>query len=281
MTASTPKHTVLRLAIVVCILSISWYAVNAQAIPISSEDDIKTDMSSVPCKNADRQAGVRALFLKAGANEEQITVQKTGKTDNIVVTKLGKSKETVIVGAHYDKTDQGCGAIDNWSGVVVLANLFRTIKSLITEKTFVFAAFDREEEGLIGSDAMADGIPKEEREKVCAMVNFDSFGFGFPQALRNVSDDSLIKLAETVSKEMKIPFGSAGIDIASSDSASFRAKKIPSISLHGLNNRWMAYLHSSADKLSSVNMQSVFTGYRHALVLLSKIENTPCASFRK
>jgi Iap family predicted aminopeptidase len=248
---------------------------------ISTEEELKDHLTAAPCANKERIDGVHKLFRGMGASEKDIKVEKLGDVENLVVTKPGKGEGTVIVGAHFDKTVDGCGVIDNWSGIVVLAHLYRTIMGLDTQKTFVFAGFGREEEGLIGSDAMADRIPKEERSRICAMVNLDSFGLAYPQALRNVSDESLIKLAESVSKDMKIPFASAGIDVASSDSASFRSKKIPAISLHGLDNRWRSVLHTRSDTMANMNTQSVYIGYRHALVMLSRIENSPCDSFRK
>jgi Zn-dependent M28 family amino/carboxypeptidase len=255
-------------------------SLHAQSIPIASDVDLRGALEKAPCDDEGRQAGVTAMFASVGAAEDSIVTQKLGKIENVIITKPGKTTETVIVGAHYDKTNEGCGVIDNWTGIVILANLYKTIKELDTQKTFVFAAFAKEEKGLLGSSAMADNIPKGERANVCAMVNFDSFGFTYPQALGNVSDGSLIKLAESVSKEMKLPFASAGISNASSDSASFRAKKIPSISLHGLDGRWQNFLHTNSDKLSNVNLQSVYIAYRHGLVMLSKIENSPCSAFR-
>lgn len=250
-------------------------------IKFSTAEEIKQQIGLAPCKDKERLAAVKNLFLEMGAAESGIKIEKLKSAENFVVTKKGKTKEIVVVGAHYDKTGDGCGAIDNWTGIVILANIYRTLKDYTTEKTYVFAAFGKEESGLIGSDEMADAIPKEGRSNYCAMVNFDSFGFSIPQALRNVSDESLIKLAEEVSKEMKIPFGQAGIDLASSDSASFRKKKIPAITLHGLHNQWQSYLHSPSDKVENVNLQSVFVGYRHGLIFLSKIDNSPCAAFRK
>jgi Zn-dependent M28 family amino/carboxypeptidase len=253
--------------------------VAGQSIPISTEDELKAAMLKAPCKDDDRQAAVAELFQSLGAEQSNIVVQE--KIGNIIVVKPGKTKEVVIVGAHFDKTPEGCGVIDNWSGIVILANLYKTIKPLNTQKTFMFVGFAKEEKGLMGSGALADGISKEERSAVCAMVNFDSYGLAYPQAMTNISDASLVDLAESVAKEMKMPFGQAAIENASSDSASFRSKKIPSISLHGLDGRWQNYLHSNSDKFVNVNMQSVYAGYRHGLVMLSKIENMPCESFRK
>lgn len=250
-------------------------------IKFSTEEEIKKHVEAVPCKDKERLEAVKNLFLQVGAADSDVKIEKLKSVENLVVTKKGKTNEIVVVGAHYDKTADGCGAIDNWTGIVILANLYRTLKDFTTEKTYIFAAFGKEELGLIGSDEMADAIPKEQRSNYCAMVNFDSFGFSIPQALGNISDEPLIKLAEEVSKEMKIPFGQAGIDLASSDSASFRKKKIPAITLHGLHNQWQNYLHSSRDKVSNVNLQSVYIGYRHALVFLSKIDNKQCDAFRK
>ena len=268
-------------AVTLCLGSLNFAYAQSTAPAFSTEAELKNDVAQAPCKNDDRLAAVKTLFSKMGATETEITIEKLGKVENLVVTKKGKTGEIVVIGAHYDKTADGCGAIDNWTGIVILANLYRTMKPFVTNKTFIFVAFGKEEIGLIGSNAMAKNIPKEKRTDYCAMVNFDSFGFTYPQALRNISDERLMDLAEEVSKEMKIPFAKAGIDFASSDSESFRLIKIPAISLHGLSNKWTDYLHSSSDKVSNVNSQSVYLGYRHGLVLLSKLDNRPCASFRK
>ena len=260
------------------------FAVSAQQskLTISSEAEMKADMELGPCKGRkERREAVKKLFLKMGAAESDIVFDKIDDVENVVVTKKGKTDETVVIGAHFDKTETGCGAIDNWTGIVIIANIYRTMRELTTQKTYKFVGFDKEEEGLLGSDAMAKNIPKEKRAGYCAMVNFDSFGFTYPQAMRNISSDSLLALAKVVSEEMKMPFAKAAIEFASSDSESFRTRDIPAISFHGLDNQWQNYLHNPNDKLSKVNMQSVYFGYRHGLVFTSKIENTPCDAFRK
>ena len=267
--------------LLVFVLALASLAYGQGTSAIANEEQIKKDLETVPCKDKERLEGVKDLFLAAGADESEVEVKEFKNVTNLVVTKKGKGEGTVIVGAHYDKVSDGCGALDNWSGIVILTRLYQTIRSFDTQKTFIFAAFGKEEIGLIGSSAMAKEIPDEERENYCAMVNFDSFGLAYPQSLQNVSDRALEKVAEAVSEEMKIPFASAAIDNASSDSASFRRRKIPSISLHGLNNNWEKYLHTSGDTLKQVNTQSVYIGYRHGLVVLSKIENSPCDAFRK
>jgi len=46
-------------------------------------------------------------------------------------------------------------------GIVILSELYRTIRNAATLKTFVFVAFDKEECGLFGSHAMVENTPKE------------------------------------------------------------------------------------------------------------------------
>ncbi len=249
-------------------------------IPYATLEEIKELVALAPCKDKERLEAVKKLFVKIGAGEADVTVEKLKNVENVIVTKKGKTDETIVVGAHYDKVADGCGAIDNWTGIVILANLYRSIKDLTTQKTYKFVAFGKEELGLLGSGEMADAIPKDKRVNYCAMVNFDSFGFNYPQVMTNISDKLLMELAKEVSAEMKVPYAQGAIEGASSDSQSFRDKKIPGITLHGMDNRWQEFLHSSKDKVENVNSQSVYIGYRHGLIFLAKIENKPCEAFR-
>ena len=247
----------------------------------STEDDIKQDLKLNVCENKERLDAVKKLFKKMGASEDEIKIEKFKNVENLIVVKKGKTEETVVVGAHYDKTSDGCGAIDNWTGVVIIANLYRTLKQFSTEKTYVFVAFGKEELGLVGSDAMAKEISKDKRQNYCAMVNLDSFGLAYPQVMTNTSDAKLIDLAKAVAKDMKLPFAQASIELASADSESFRRQKIPAVSIHGLSNKWQEYLHQTRDKLDNVNPQSVYIGYRYSLAYLSRIDENACGAFRK
>ncbi len=256
---------------------------NGQRSPIklSTQDELRTFLEKAPCDDNDRFEAVRKLFVEAGATEDTITVDKHKDVENLVVRKKGKTDEILVFGAHYDKLGKGCGTIDNWSGIVILAEIYKAIKNVETEKTLLFVAFGEEEIGLVGSSKFVNAIDKKELPKYCAMVNFDSFGRAAPQALGNVSSKKLVDLAEAISGEMKIPFGKAGVDVASSDSASFIRRKIPAITLHGLSNGWENILHTKKDTMESVEIVSVYLGYRHGLVMFSRLESSSCEAFRK
>ena len=135
-----------------------------QPVPVKPVDEaqIKSNIALAPCKNDDRLEAVRQSFQASGATDADISIQKFKDIQNLVVTKKGKTDDIVVISVDYDKVKDGCGAIDNWTGIVIIANLYRTLKNVKTDKTLLFVAFDKEELGLYGSEAMAKAIPKRQ-----------------------------------------------------------------------------------------------------------------------
>lgn len=249
-------------------------------IKISTPEQIKVEFDSVTCKNEERLNAAKALFEKMGAPASDISIDKYKNVENIVIRKQGISQEKIIIGAHYDKVSDGCGAIDNWSGIVTIAHLYRSLKDVPLKKTILFVAFGKEETGLIGSRAMANAITKDQVAQYCEMINIDSFGLAAPQVADNMSSKKLSTFTADLAKEMKIPFGHASIEGADADSNSFIAKKIPALTLHGLNNEWTSILHSRNDQSSKVNPNSVYLGYRLILALVIRLDSSPCGEYR-
>jgi Iap family predicted aminopeptidase len=248
---------------------------------LSTVEQIQNEFDSVPCKKQERLPAVRALFEKMGAKTEDIQSQKTNGVENFVVRRSTNPPglDTIIIGAHYDFLGGGCGAIDNWTGIVTLAHLYRTIGKLSPRKNILFVAFDREEQGLVGSSAMARAIKKEEISHYCAMINLDSFGLAVPFALANVSSPSMIRLSEEVADQINVPFVTATIPSADADSSSFVRRNIPAITLSGLSNDWDSILHSKKDQAGKIQPASVYFGYRIALSMWGRIDEAPCDAF--
>ena len=264
------------------VLSLAGSLVAQSTRALVTVESIKAEMQLNVCKNKERLEAVKSLFKKMGAADEEIKIEKRDNVENLIVSKKGKTEETVIVGAHYDIVQVGCGAIDNWSGVVILANLFKTFRSIPTNKTILFVAFGKEEKGLVGSEAMAKSIPKEKRALFCAMINFDSFGLYYPQVLSNSSSSTMTDFATELAMEVKMPFHQASLaGVANADSTSFLRTDIPAITFHGLSSAWQDYIHSSRDKLENVNYQSVLVGYNFGALYLARVDAKPCNAFRK
>lgn len=247
---------------------------------ISTREQIGEEFKNVPCKNEERQRAVKALFERMGAPSSEIIVEKLKGVENLVVRKIGASEEKVVIGAHYDKVDLGCGAIDNWTGIVAIAHVYRAFQNVTPNKTLVFVAFGREEDGLIGSEAMARAIPKDDQKQYCAMVNIDSLGMGYPQVTDENSSHKMGLLAETLAEKMKVPFAHSSFVGADSDAHSFKAKGIPTMDIHGLTSRWRSYLHSSSDNVSNVKIESVYLGYRFVLAAVISIDTARCDSYK-
>jgi Iap family predicted aminopeptidase len=274
------------LATVCLLLSPFAFAQEAGEAPklrISTPEELRSEFDSVPCKNGDRLKTVKALFERMGAKPEDVAVEKVRGVENVVIRKAAANEtaEKMVIGAHYDKVPDGCGAIDNWTGIVALAHVYRSVKDLPLKKNVIFVAFGKEEEGLVGSSGMAGGIKKEQAAEYCAMINIDSLGMGVPATLDNVSSKKLIDFTVALAKEMKVPFVQAPINGASSDSASFISKKIPAVTIHALNDDWRKILHSNNDQASKINHESIYVGYRVALALLVRVDSADCQAFRE
>ena len=82
---------------------------HSQSIPIASEADLKAALERAPCKDEERQAGVIEIFASVGAAPDAIVTQKLGKIENVIITKPGKTKETVMSGPILTRPTKGAG----------------------------------------------------------------------------------------------------------------------------------------------------------------------------
>jgi Iap family predicted aminopeptidase len=252
----------------------------APTLRLSTVEEIHADLGLLECGERARYESVSMLFAKAGVPAADVEDFSHRQVRNLVVRKAGTKPETIVIGAHYDKTELGCGAVDNWTGIVAMAHLYATLRDVVSTKSLLFVAFDDEEKGLLGSHAMARSIPKPERARYCAMINLDSFGLSTPQVLDNVSSSRLRKVAAELAETMEVPFDHARVDIAGADSTPFLRRGIPAITLHGLSADWLSILHTDQDQPSMVDPTSVYLGYRLALALLARVDAMPCDAFR-
>jgi len=250
-------------------------------VVFSTKEELAEDVAQAPCKDSQRLNAVKALFMKMGAREDELTVEKLDGVENLVLRKKGKSPATIVIGAHYDKVVAGCGAIDNWTGIVTLAHIFKGFKDIPVEKNLVFVAFGKEEQGLLGSKAMVKAISKEEVNNYCAMVNIDSLGMTALEIMENTSSAPLTKRAVEIAKRIKAPLTPVTIAGGDADSSSFLSKKIPAITISAISSEWRQVLHSDNDEVSKVNPVSLYVGYRVALALVGELHNLPCDASRK
>jgi Zn-dependent M28 family amino/carboxypeptidase len=99
---------------------------------------------------------ILALFQSYGLSAHLETFSSYYSGENVVAEKLGTlyPDQIFVFGAHYDSGNNP-GADDDASGVAGLLEAARVLSNYTFENTLVFAAFDREEQGLRGSAAWA------------------------------------------------------------------------------------------------------------------------------
>ena len=94
---------------------------------------------------------------------------------NVVAVKNGLTNPSrqFIIGAHFDSVGNP-GADDNGSGTAGVMEIARVLSGYDFESTIIFIAFDREEQGLIGSDAYAIG---HQMDDIRGMVSMDMIAY--------------------------------------------------------------------------------------------------------
>lgn len=134
----------------------------------------------------------KALFTDKTKNESFIRYSVctqglwTGvETENVCALLEGKSKDLIVVGAHYDHVGESArgifyGADDNASGTAAVIEIAKEMaanakQGKIPEKSVLFVTFTAEEEGLIGSESFLLNPPFPERE-IDYMINMDMIG---------------------------------------------------------------------------------------------------------
>jgi len=217
-------------------------------------------------KNEQREATLKQMFVEAGCDGEHLSEQpvKESKLPNVVCVLTGSTDKVIIVGAHFDRVEQGDGVVDNWSGASLLPSLYEAVKVKPRKHSYIFIGFTDEEKGEVGSHYYARKMSKEEVAATDAMVNMDTLGLATTEVWASHSDKKLTTALFTMAALLKMPVSSVNVEqVGSTDSEQFAQKKIPSITIHSLTQAtWNArILHTSKDKMSAMRLDDYYQTY--------------------
>ena len=262
-----------------CVLLPGLFSGIAQKIEFNKVEPavIEERLRRVTDKNPKREEALQTLFEEAGCTGEQLAEQpvKGSHTPNVICTLKGTEDNTVIVGAHYDKVNNGHGIVDNWSGASLLPSLFQGLHAKPRRLTFVFIGFTDEEQGLIGSKFYASRLSKEQRETIRAMINIDSLGLSDTKVWLSYADKRLAAGAFAVARSLNLPLAAVNVEkVGLSDAGSFREKKIPSIDFHSVTQETLSILHSSRDTFSAIQMSAYQESYTFLVAYLAYLDAT-------
>lgn len=218
-----------------------------------------------------------------------------GSTKNIVGIVKGthpdRSKEFVVVGAHYDHLGMGdenslsaslnpaihYGADDNASGTAGVVELAERFAKQPAQRSVIFMTFSGEEKGLIGSKHWVT-TPTAPLENIVAMINMDMIGrlkdgklniqgVGTSDAWPRVIDSSKAGLGLTIS--------TTADGFGPSDHSSFTAKGIPVLfyftglhsDYHRPSDTW--------DKINADGQATVLTMVERSVRIIADAEASP------
>ncbi len=222
-----------------------------------------SEVRKVPVGNDARRARVIELLRRAGAPADYIRVEPiplaasgSARAEANVIAVLGGTDPeagTIVLGAHTDALDGSSGAVDDWTGAVMLAALYRECARARPRHDIVFVGFASEEHGQQGSRHFVETLSAGGLKRIRAMINLECLGVGTLRTWANQSSDALEHLllsaasAEGIPAEPQVLFGYRA------DSLSFVHRGVPAITVHSLGPRKLAAINSREDSVALVD----------------------------
>ncbi|MGG5485883.1 M28 family peptidase [Gaetbulibacter sp. PBL-D1] len=212
---------------------------------------------------------------------------------NVIGFLDNKAENTIIIGAHYDHLGYGAegslhrgetneihnGADDNASGVAVLLDLARKLKSTNTGNNYLFMAFSGEEMGLLGSNYFTKN-PTIDLQKTNYMLNMDMVGRlkqDSTLAVYGVGTSPILKqVVKANNSKFKIIENESGV--GPSDHTSFYNNDIPV--LHFFTGQHEDY-HKPGDDTEKLNFEGMETISSYIFDIISDLDDNGKLAFRK
>jgi hypothetical protein len=234
---------------------------------------VEARLSHSAIKRQERQELLRKMFAEAGCRGLAEQTIKYVPVGNLLCTLPGTGEGVIVVGAHFDCVDDGYGVVDNWSGASLLPSLYESLSSRPRRHTFVFIGFTEEEQGMVGSEFYVHQLSAQERAHIHAMLNLDTLGLSSTKVWLRHADPTLAEMLAKVAAAMKLRVGAVDFDkVGATDSLSFEASHIPSITIHSVMQQNYHILHSPLDKLATIDRDEYYDTYRLVAVYLAYLD---------
>jgi len=235
---------------------------------------VEQRFNQVVKKNSERADALRKLFVQAGCAGDKLTDQAIKGSDlsNIVCTLAGSGNGVVVVGAHYDKSRGGEGAVDNWSGAALLPSLYESLAGTPRNATFVFVGFADQDRAGSGAASYVKASGGK-LSNVRAMVNLSCLGLSPTKVALDHSNKELVNALARIAASMKLPV--SGMDLGGSmetGAIAFQKKKVPVVDLHSITQQTASLPGSDNDSRSAVNMDEYKTTYRLVSAYLAYLD---------
>ncbi len=269
--------------------------------PVTINGQPYTIVSRHKSNASNDQAGnfIQETLTRYGLTTTQQGFSSTGK--NIIGVKTGTQfpNKKYIICAHFDDMPSGTtapGADDNGSGTAAVMEAARIMSQYNFPYTIIFALWDEEEQGLIGSAYYANQAAAA-GDSILGVINMDMIAYDSNNDnvanlhVRASAANSLELYNKMVELNSALGIGIVpvrpGTPTTASDHASFWNKGYSAILLiEDDNNDFNAYYHTTNDRLQYFNQPyflkmaklAIGTFANFALDLNMKIIHTPVVS---
>jgi hypothetical protein len=211
---------------------------------------------------------------------------------NIVATQLGKTNpdDIYIICAHYDSVANYC-ADDNASGTIAVLEIVRILSTQCLDNTIVYALWDQEENGLIGSNFYAQQAANN-GDNILGVLNIDMMGYDgdgdndFDIDVRNFGNslamkDDIISVLNNPTYGFTLNVNVVNPGTTASDHSRFWSQGYSAVLVGEAwsNNDQTPFYHSSADRFATLNMPyyhqltKVIMGYMVTKAGLVSVDN--------
>ncbi|MFT4698316.1 MAG: hypothetical protein ACI9SJ_001459 [Flavobacteriaceae bacterium] len=212
---------------------------------------------------------------------------------NVVGYLNHNAENTIVIGAHYDHLGMGGegslfrgetpeihnGADDNASGIAVMLNLVKELKSINTNNNYLFIAFSGEEIGLLGSNYYTKN-PTIDLKKVNYMINMDMVGRLNKEntiAVHGVGTSPIFKQTLFANKgSLNIAEHESGV--GPSDHTSFYLMDLPV--LHFFTGQHEDY-HKPGDDTEKLNYEGMELIKQYILSVITDLNDDSKITFKK
>jgi hypothetical protein len=203
----------------------------------------------VPRGDRERCEAAREMFREAGLVEP--VLEGPGGAGacpaNLIARLPGPVPGAIIVSAHLDRAGSGEGAVDDFSGVVMVAMLLGHFRERQPRHDLVFIAFDGEERGLKGSRRFIETSPNMP-DSVLAVVNLECLGVTFPRSWEEGSSESLEGLFIEAGRLNRFDSSPVSIAGVKADSLPFLDAGYPAITIQGIRPEDVPLLGTAWDR---------------------------------
>ncbi|MCK9616754.1 MAG: M28 family peptidase [Lentimicrobiaceae bacterium] len=214
---------------------------------------------------------------------------------NIIAVKPGTlyPEKQFIICAHYDDMPSGSlapGCDDNASGTVAVIEAARLLSPHNFDYTLIFAAWDAEEIGLVGSAYYADSV-KNAGAEILGVLNLDMIAWDSDNdfKLSVAVDDQSQELSDKFSSVLRNytpQLSESEMYVTASDHSSFWDQGYPALlSIENMDD-FNAYYHTTNDKFETINVPYFKTMVQAAVATMAAfacdysvdIQHTPLIS---